>query len=104
MDTSDLALEAAHIKWHQAGGPNEIKNGLALCAIHHKALDRGAIGLSEDRTILVSCELHGQSWVMEWFEKFKGNKLRNPTRLEWQPAKEFIRWHTEQVFRKPARD
>lgn len=104
IDSSDLALEAAHIKWHQAGGPDEINNGLALCAIHHKALDRGAIGLSEDMAVLVSSELHGQSWMVEWFEKFKGEKLRRPTRSEWRPAKEYIRWHAEQVFRKPARD
>jgi putative restriction endonuclease len=104
IDSSDLALEAAHIKWYQAGGPDEIRNGLALCAIHHKALDRGAIGLSENMSVLISSGLHGQSWATEWFEKFKGEKLRKPTRLEWQPAREYIRWHAEQVFRKPARD
>jgi putative restriction endonuclease len=26
----NVALEAAHIKWHQAGGPDEESNGLAL--------------------------------------------------------------------------
>jgi len=27
-----VALEAAHIKWHQAGGPDSEENGIALCA------------------------------------------------------------------------
>ena len=40
-----LGLEAAHIKWHAAGGPDDVSNGLALCGFHHKALDRGAWGL-----------------------------------------------------------
>ncbi|MQJ50532.1 HNH endonuclease, partial [Escherichia coli] len=34
-DNTSVALEAAHIKWKQYGGPCEIPNGLALCAIHH---------------------------------------------------------------------
>ena len=38
-DNTSVALEAAHIKWKQHGGPCEIPNGLALCAIHHKAFD-----------------------------------------------------------------
>ena len=41
-----LGLEAAHIKWHAAGGPDIVSNGLALCVMHHKALDRGALGLT----------------------------------------------------------
>ena len=40
-----IGLEAAHIKWHAAGGPDEVANGLALCGLHHKAFDRGALGL-----------------------------------------------------------
>ncbi|MDI8841686.1 ACP phosphodiesterase, partial [Salmonella enterica subsp. enterica serovar Anatum] len=42
-----IALEAAHIRWKQHHGPCEVPNGLALCAIHHKAFDRGSIGLDE---------------------------------------------------------
>lgn len=40
-DNASVGLEAAHIKWKQFGGPCEIPNGLALCAIHHKAFDKG---------------------------------------------------------------
>ena len=41
-----VALSAAHIKWHQAGGPDTEVNGLALCVLHHKLFDRGAFMLS----------------------------------------------------------
>jgi putative restriction endonuclease len=47
-------LEAAHIKWHQAGGPDSEANGVALCALHHKLFDRGAFTLSKDMKIQVS--------------------------------------------------
>ncbi len=36
-----VGLEAAHIKWHQAGGPDEDNNGICLCTMHHKLFDRG---------------------------------------------------------------
>ena len=37
-----VALDAAHIQWHQAGGPDEIRNGIALCVLHHKLFDAEA--------------------------------------------------------------
>jgi len=104
MDYADLGLEAAHIKWVQAGGPDEIRNGLALCAIHHKAFDRGAIGLSPDLSVMVSAALHGQSWIVEWFHSFKGKKLREPYSSRVLPRQEYIDWHRKEVFRSPARD
>lgn len=101
---SDFALDAAHIKWHQVGGPDVVDNGLALCSIHHKALDRGVIGLTEEKLVLISVELHGNSWAKEWFEVFNGKALRRPARVEWHPKPEYLKWHYEQVFHGPPRD
>ena len=39
LDSADLAIEAAHIRWTQFGGPDAIDNGLACCSIHHQAFD-----------------------------------------------------------------
>jgi putative restriction endonuclease len=104
IGASDFALDAAHIKWHQVGGPDVVDNGLALCSIHHKALDRGVIGITEEQILLVSVDLHGNSWGRAWFEEFKGKPLRKPTRTKWYPRIEYLRWHFDQVFRGPARD
>lgn len=104
IGSTDLALEAAHIQWHQAGGPDEVQNGMALCAIHHKALDYGAIGLSDELTLLVSTEMHGQNWADQLFYSFGGKKLSKPIRSAWEPAIDYIRWHRREVFRTPARD
>jgi putative restriction endonuclease len=38
-----IALDAAHIRCHQAGGPDEETNGLALCVLHHKMFDLGVV-------------------------------------------------------------
>ena len=59
LGRNPVALEAAHIKWRQAGGPDLEVNGLALCSLHHKLFDRGAFTLSNDLEILVSDDAHG---------------------------------------------
>lgn len=33
-----VGVDAAHIQWHQAGGPDTEENGIALCSLHHKCL------------------------------------------------------------------
>jgi hypothetical protein len=37
-----IGVDAAHILWHAHGGPHEVPNGLALCALHHRLLDHRA--------------------------------------------------------------
>src|SRR5262249_14768122 len=59
LDNFDLGLEAAHIRWVQAGGPDAVANGLACCSLHHLAFDRGGISVNDDMTVLVSARLHG---------------------------------------------
>jgi putative restriction endonuclease len=76
----------------------------AFCAIHHKALYRGAIGLAEDRTILVSGTLHGSTGIKEWFLEFKGRRLRDPHSPSLLPDHRYFAWHMREVFRGRARE
>ena len=39
-----VGIEAARVRWWAANGPDQIKNSMALCWLHHKLFDRGAIG------------------------------------------------------------
>ena len=103
LGLNDLALEAAHIHWHSHGGPDDPENGILLCALHHKALDRGAIGLTEARTISVSQDLHGGAQVHNTMTRFCGEPLRAPQNPALVPARKFIGWHRNQVFRDPPR-
>jgi putative restriction endonuclease len=36
-----IGVDAAHIRWHAHGAPDEVPNGLALCALHHRLFDHG---------------------------------------------------------------
>jgi len=103
LGSSELGLEAAHVKWHAAGGPDSLDNGLALCVFHHKAVDRGAIGLDDERRILVSQDVNGQSHVDELILRFAGQLLRAPQAGQPLPAMPFIQWHRSEVFRPPPR-
>lgn len=98
-----IALEAAHIKWHQAGGPDEEVNGLALCSMHHKAFDLGAFTIRGDRVLLVSEKAHGTSGFNEGLMRFHGRPIRAAQRPDYAPAEAFLGWHASQVFKKPAR-
>lgn len=65
-DNTSVALEAAHIKWKQYGGPCGIPS-----AIHHKALDKGSIGLDENMRVQVSGAVNGSGIVGRLFWDFQ---------------------------------
>jgi putative restriction endonuclease len=99
----ELGLEAAHIKWHQAGGPDTANNGLALCSLHHKLLDRGAIGITNDLRIQVSQLTTGNSGFLNWVMPYHGAYIRTPQISDYVLNREFVDWHSCEVFRAPAR-
>jgi putative restriction endonuclease len=103
MGDALVGLEAAHIQWHQAGGPARVGNGMALCSLHHKLFDRGAFTLTDDRRVMVSKELHGSDATEQWITRFHGHTLRMPRRPAHQPEVAFVAWHRREVFREPGR-
>jgi len=38
LGSVSIALDAAHIRWHQAGGPETESNGLALCVLRERTV------------------------------------------------------------------
>jgi len=103
LGRDDLALEAAHVRWHCYDGPDELENGLALCTLHHTALDRGAVGLTPDARVRVSADVHGNETVEWLLLRFSGRPVRAPQRGLPRPAGAHIDWHAREVFRDPAR-
>src|SRR5215469_6665529 len=79
MDNVPLALDAAHIRWHQALGPSITSNGLALCSLHHKLFDRGAFSLSDGLQVQISQRVNGSSVSLKSCCDFTGKTLRRQT-------------------------
>lgn len=101
-----FGLEAAHIMWPSHGGPPEVPNGLALCTFHHKAFDRGVIGLEQESgeyRVLVSNELSGQSQAFREVLDLRDRNLRPPQEEALKPDAEYVDWHRQQVFRGAPR-
>ena len=104
LGTSPIALEASHIRWRQANGPDIEVNGLALCSLHHKLFDRGAFTLSQQLEILVSDDAHGSVGFQEWLMRFHGEQISFPQRQSYYPHESFINWHIREVFQGNYRE
>lgn len=96
-----VALEAAHIKWHEAEGPAKVQNGLSLCALHHRLFDRGAFTLLPDLDVMVADVVVGPG-VDLMLNRFHGQKLQGlPSDVNQHPDYNFLQWHHHEVFRSP---
>jgi putative restriction endonuclease len=84
------ALDAAHIRWHQAGGPDREDNGLALCVLHHKTFDPGAFTVTPEGVLLVSDQAHGTAGFQEALPSHHGRAVLAPQRPERCPEPAFL--------------
>jgi hypothetical protein len=75
-----VALDAAHIRSHQAGGPDVEGNGLALCVLHHKTFDLGAFTVS-DGVVLISDWAYGTAGFQEWLMAYLAEECVTPSAL-----------------------
>ena len=92
-------LNAAHIKPYSQNGPHVVNNGLLLREDLHTLFDRGYMTMTEDYRIEVSKRIKEDYGNGREYYKMHGNNLpvlpRNKLEL---PAKEYIRWHNENVY------
>lgn len=98
LGSHSVALEAAHIKWFNAGGLDVASNGLALCSLHHKLFDRGAFGITEQHKVVISDRVNGYAGLEEWLIRFNEKPINLPRKADQIPAAEFTRWHLREVF------
>jgi putative restriction endonuclease len=97
-------LEAAHIKWFQAKGPDVEQNGLALCALHHKVFDLGAFTILPDSYSMVFSQHAVSSEASRnMLLGFHGAGIIMPQSKDYFPHREFLQWHEHEVFKKPGR-
>lgn len=98
-----IGLEAAHIRWHQANGPDEVTNGLALCAIHHKLFDLGAFKVDERLKLVVSEHVTGTAQFDHVLLRHHMTRIHKPLGAAYEPKLSFLQWHAKEVFKSPGR-
>lgn len=93
-------LEAAHIRPFSHEGPNLVSNGLSLRADIHKLFDLGYVTVDPNRLFHVSARLKADFDNGRDYYRFDGQPLnRVPTRVVEQPAREYLEWHNDVMFR-----
>ncbi|WP_163103031.1 phosphorothioated DNA-binding restriction endonuclease [Peribacillus alkalitolerans] len=103
LDNNPVGIEAAHIKWHQAGGPDNEENGIALCSLHHKLFDRGVFTLTDNLEFIVAEAANGNRGFDEWLMRYHGQFIRKPINPTYYPEISFVNWHVKEVFKGPGR-
>ena len=100
VDSANIALEGAHIRWVQANGPNHVSNGLSLCPLHHKLFDRGAFTIAASMQIVVSERASGLRFkqVLGDFDK---TEIQLPSTPSAYPDEKHLNWHYKEVFKQP---
>ena len=101
LNKEPIGLEAAHIKWHMARGPDQIANALSLCALHHRLFDAGAFTLSLDRRVVVSNAADGPS-LIDVLGHFESREMFLPKSEKNFPDEQFLKWHHSEVFKSFA--
>jgi len=95
---ASVGIEAAHVRWFAFGGPDALDNGLALCALHHKLFDLGALGLSLGLQVMVSAKFSARTPAGRAVYELHGYQLA-PRPGTAMPAPVHVTWHTRQVFK-----
>ncbi|WP_419923848.1 phosphorothioated DNA-binding restriction endonuclease [Candidatus Poriferisocius sp.] len=103
LSDSSVALEAAHIQWKAYQGPDDTRNGLCLCVLHHRLFDRGVLGISPDLRVVVSQDFNGRGMSAQLVIELANQQITPPQAPDQRPDEQYIVWHQEQVFKSPAR-
>jgi len=93
------ALQAAHIRPVSQGGVHRVDNGLLLRSDVHGLFDAGYITVTPKLEVRVSRRLKEDFDNGEPYLPYNEKPLARPGRQFALPAKEFLEWHGDAVFR-----
>ena len=88
-----LEAEAAHIRPVEHGGPDSIRNGLALSGTAHWMFDRGLIGVAENHEIIIHRKVNDHAGVEAIINP--SGRLIVPAREADRPHPTFLNWHRD---------
>ena len=88
-----LEAQAAHIRPVEHGGPDSVRNGLALSGTAHWMFDRGLICVSDDHDIMIHRKVNDRDGVAAIINP--SGKLILPERAADRPHPQFLGWHRD---------
>ncbi|MBC2802407.1 HNH endonuclease [Rhizobium ruizarguesonis] len=89
-------VQAAHIRPVADGGPDSVRNGIALSGTVHWMFDRGLISVDDDYSLLIA-----DSGVPDTITRLINPErpLLVPARADERPHSQFLQYHREKVFK-----
>ena len=88
-----LEAQAAHIRPVEHGGPDSVRNGLALSGTAHWMFDRGLIVFRDDLEIIVHRKVNDREGVEAIINPT--GRLKAPEIESYRPHPKFLSWHRE---------
>ncbi len=88
-----LEAQAAHIRSVEHGGPDSVRNSLALSGTAHWMFDRGLIGFKNDLKIIVHRKVDDREGVESIINptcKLKASEIES-----YRQHPKFLSWHRE---------
>ena len=86
-----IEVEAAHIYPKSEGGVDDVRNGLALCKLHHWAFDNGWLSVTDDYDIIVRGAENRDGY--DEFRDLDGDVLHLPNDEDMRPHPQFLHGH-----------
>lgn len=93
-------LEAAHIRPYSENGPHQLSNGLLLRSDLHTLFDLGYVTVDPDkRCTVISSRIREEFENGRDYYRFHGMPMATPKDPSATPAREFLAYHAERVFK-----
>ncbi|WP_420182092.1 HNH endonuclease [Haloarcula sp. KBTZ06] len=85
-------VEASHIRPKSEDGPDDLRNGIALCKLHHWAFDNGWFTITDDYRISVTDSSSRDGYTE--FASLDGKRIELPDDHRMRPAVKYLNWNT----------
>jgi len=85
-------VESSHIYPKKKNGANDLRNGIALCKLHHWAFDNGLFSLKDDYSIVIEDRIKNDANYEE-ISRFAKKKIRLPKIQGFKPHPIFLKGH-----------
>lgn len=93
-------VDAAHIVPFSVSANDDIRNGIALCKLHHWSFDEGLISIDDSFRVMTTPLLNAQR-PTEWLlTDLKNKQIMLPQNETLYPAQEALHYHRENKFIK----
>lgn len=93
-------LQAAHIKPYSESGPHAMENGLLLREDLHTLFDRGYLTVTPQLELRVSSRIRDEFENGRDYYALDRRRVRLPLPPNPPPAREFLEWHADVIFRR----